>query len=346
MVRLAGLIIARDEAALIEATVRRFRAAAPRTPVCVVADRCTDATAAVARAAGARVLERAGGAAGKGQALAWAVHLAEGVWDDIDGVLVLDADSAVIPGAVERLAAALGTGSAAQAFVMPQFEPTSPVAVLAGYSEWLSQALDDRLRRRLGWSVPFRGTGMALRLDLLRRTSSTLRTRTEDVELTLLVASAGAHIQFVPDAVVLDPKPAGAAEAWRQRARWLQGQREILWFYWRDIIRLAVSGGPAAWFLLSALLMKPRTAVMLGKGGIVLLLDPAVHPAVAVLRALFAVSLGVDVLRYAAGILLVPTPWRRPILGALLRVPVYVLVWLKAAALSIAGRGPWYRARD
>ena len=76
--RVAVLIPAHDEGSGVRATVASVRALdwpAERLDVVVIADNCTDDTAAHAEAAGARVLERdAPDARGKGRALAWAVE--------------------------------------------------------------------------------------------------------------------------------------------------------------------------------------------------------------------------------------------------------------------------------
>src|SRR5438045_526297 len=75
--RIAVLVPAHDEAALIGRCVRSLRAQTYPShlyDVIVVADNCTDATASIARSAGAEVLVRdEPGARGKGRALRWAI---------------------------------------------------------------------------------------------------------------------------------------------------------------------------------------------------------------------------------------------------------------------------------
>ena len=86
----------------------------------VVADHCTDATAARARAAGAHVHERAAGPAGKGAAIRWFLDAADDDLAAVDALVILDADSRLRPGALEPLVAALDAGAgAAQGFVWP-----------------------------------------------------------------------------------------------------------------------------------------------------------------------------------------------------------------------------------
>ncbi|HLH23994.1 MAG TPA: glycosyltransferase [Chloroflexota bacterium] len=347
--RLAVLVPAHNEAALIAATVRAARAAAaPPAAVFVVADHCEDATAAAARTAGARVFERHEGPAGKGAAIAWFLRAAGDELASVDGLVILDADSRVRPGALAALGAALARGAtAAQGFVWPEPADASPAPMLAAYSEWVSQALDDRLRWRLGWPVPLRGTGMALPLPVLRELAPRLRTRVEDVELALLVLARGGHIAFVPEAVVVDPKPLGGGRVARQRARWLQGQREVWRAYHRLILRLLATGGPGRWWLLGALLVKPRTGIVAAKGAALLLVAPfATRPLGRRLAGAAAALLLVDVLYYLVGLAVVPPGWRGPMARALAQAPVYLVMWSRALLLSLASRERWLRARD
>lgn len=343
------LIPSHDESTVIGETVVNTRAIAPGCPIHVIADRCTDNTAEQARASGATVWERHGGAPGKGAALRWFVETAAPALVELNAVLILDADSRLRPGAVQALADSLASGAtAAQGFVQPVFNERSPAAVLAAYSEWLSQALDDRIRSRLAWPVPLRGTGMAFRTEVLRDLAPALRTRAEDIELTLLLASKGHRVVFVPRAEVEDPKPNTGARLGAQRTRWLQGQREVWRVYRRTILRLAATGGPGVWWLLSALLMKPRTLVIAAKAAAILLLGwlPVVWTAVGIVRLLFMISLALDVARYLVGLLLVPRSWRHPLLTALAYSPVYALMWLRSLIMSFTSREAWLRTRD
>jgi cellulose synthase/poly-beta-1,6-N-acetylglucosamine synthase-like glycosyltransferase len=223
----------------------------------------------------------------------------------------------------------------------------SPAALLAAYSEWVAQGLDDRLRARLGWSAPLRGTGMALRVATLRQLAPRLRTRVEDVEMTLLIVGQGERIAFVADAVVWDPKPAVAAGVASQRARWLQGQREVWRAHWGLILRLLATGHPGNWWLLGTLLVKPRTAVVAAKLAACIVAAPiAVRPRGRRLLAVTSGLLALDVAYYTAGLAVVPPAWRGRVARALLHAPAYLAMWARALALSLASRERWLRARD
>ncbi|HEY7060514.1 MAG TPA: glycosyltransferase [Chloroflexota bacterium] len=347
--RVAILIPAHDEAAVIGGSVRCAQAAAPPgTPVFVVADHCTDATATRAREAGGRVYERTADPPGKGPTIRWFLDAAADGLADAEVLVILDADSRPRPGAVARLAAALDAGAgAAQGFVWPVPAGAATAGLLAAYSEWVAQGLDDRLRRRLGWSAPLRGTGMALRLPLLRALAPRLRTRVEDVELTLLLIARGERIAFVPGAVIEDPKPVTAGRAARQRARWLQGQREVWRAYGGLILRLLASGGPGTWWLLGTLLVKPRTGVIAVKlaacgAAAPLVMRPRGRPWLAAALALLAFDVGY----YLVGLAVVPAEWRWPVARALVQSPRYVVMWARALALSALARERWLRARE
>jgi cellulose synthase/poly-beta-1,6-N-acetylglucosamine synthase-like glycosyltransferase len=348
-VKPAVLIPAHDEEPHIADAVRCAReAGGPALSLFVVADRCADATAARAEAAGARVFVRSDGPPGKGAALAWFLDAAAAELAGVDALLVLDADSRLQAGAVEALGRALDAGAdAAQGFVRPLPGTGSPASMLSAFSEWIAQAVVDRLRRRLRCPVPLRGTGMAIRLDVLREVAPLCRTRVEDAELTLLLLDRRRTIAFVPEAVVEDPKPPRFGGVVRQRARWLQGQCGLLGRYPGLILKLLLTRGLGdAWLVLS-LLLKPKTFFLALRVALAatlcLLADGPVLKALAVLAT---ASLAPDVVYYAIGWLTVPKAWRWPVAGALLCSPLYAILWAAASVLGLFSRKPWLRARE
>jgi cellulose synthase/poly-beta-1,6-N-acetylglucosamine synthase-like glycosyltransferase len=340
------VLAAHDEAALIAGSIGAL--ATLGRPVYLIADHCADDTAAVAAAAGARVYVRQEGEGGKGAALAWFMEVAEAELRDLDALIVLDADSRLAPGFVEAMARAFAQGAeAAQGFVQPVGVTGSPVSALAAYSELLSQRIGDKIRSALGWTVPLRGTGMAFRPHLLREVVKGLRTRTEDIELSLRLAGRGVRVWWVPEAVMFDPKPQGLPRAANQRARWLQGQAQVWRHYGRDILRLLLTGGPNAWSLLWALLLKPKTLVTLLKVGLLALMTllPIRPPALrGALLCLTGAAVAVDVAYYLVGLLLVRE--RGLYARALLAAPLYIAMWLWSLLLAPLARRTWLRARD
>jgi len=345
---LAVVVPAHNESATVGDSVGRLRADSAAGAVFVIADHCTDGTAAAARAAGAQVWERAGSVErGKGVALKWFSETARDELRGYDAVAVFDADSVVEEGFLRHCLAVLWGGvEAVQGYVQP-LSGGSTAADLAAYSEILSQRIDDQARLRLGWPTPLRGTGMVFRREALQALAPRLKTKVEDVELSLLLATEGRTVHFVPQATVGDPKPTAARGVAAQRGRWLQGQAEVWRTYGREIFGLAWSGGPAMWSLLSALLLKPKAFVFVAK----LLLSVAVWSLAfepqglnTLVDALTALMLGLDAMYYVVGLRFVED--RHRYASALLRAPLYVLVWLWSAAFALLTRETWLRARD
>ncbi len=136
-----------------------------RDRVLVVADRCTDATAAIARSLGATVLERgADEEPGRAAARQAGLEHARGLrWD---AVVMLDADSVIEPGFFAACERALATGApAVQArSESAQGRTLTTAASLAAFT--LQGITIPRGRDRLGLSVRLRGTGMAIRRDV------------------------------------------------------------------------------------------------------------------------------------------------------------------------------------
>jgi cellulose synthase/poly-beta-1,6-N-acetylglucosamine synthase-like glycosyltransferase len=347
---IAILIAARDEEERIADSITLVRSArTPSLPIYVLADRCSDDTAERASRANARVIKRTEGPSGKGVAIAWFLNAASDDLKDVDALLILDADSRLQPGAVKALSRALDEGAdAAQAFVLPVPEPRSPASMLSAFSEWTAQAVVDRLRRRLGAPVPLRGTGMAIRLDALREVAPHLRTRIEDAELTILLLDRRRSIAFVPEAVVEDPKPPRLGGVVRQRARWIQGQAGLLARHAGLLLKLLCFRNiRTAWLVLS-LLSKPKTAFLVLRIALAatgwLLSDS--HPVWLALASVMTATLVGDVLYYAIGYFTTPSPWKGPLLRAILLSPLYGLIWIAAFAVGLVSRKDWLRARE
>jgi cellulose synthase/poly-beta-1,6-N-acetylglucosamine synthase-like glycosyltransferase len=335
----AVLIAAHNEAGTIGPSVAALREHLPEWPgssLWVVADRCTDNTADEAAEAGAQVAARLSGKLGKGAVIAWWLRQYDAIWQSKDAILILDADTRIAPGTLGALRRAMAGGAdAAQAFVSPDASTRS--GRLAGWSEVLMQRIDDEARRRCGWPVPLRGTGMALRGELLAELAPRLHTYAEDLELDVILASRGARIEFVPEAVIFDPKPQQSDGASRQRARWLQGQLQVLRDYRREFIQALLIGGAGAWFLLWLLMLRPKI-LFIGLRLLLLFAGFFFAP----LFWLALAGLTMDGIYYLAGAAIVDNP-RRYLLD-LLAVPRYAAMWFFSFGTAIVRRRVWLRA--
>jgi Glycosyltransferase like family 2 len=165
-VRFLTLVPAHDEEAVIARCLAAIGAdRRDGDPVLVVADRCTDATARIARDHGALVLER-GADEEPGRAAARQAGLERARGLDWDAVLMLDADSVIEPGFYDACERVLATGAPA---VQARSESARgrSLAAEASLAAFTLQGITvPRGRDRLGVSVRLRGTGMAIRREV------------------------------------------------------------------------------------------------------------------------------------------------------------------------------------
>ncbi len=196
--------------------------------VIVVADNCGDATADLARSAGATVWERTdAGSLGKGAALRWALARAEHERPDTDAVVFVDADCQASINLISALMRALRQkASAAQARYLVSNAADSSHAALrsAGFS--LKHVIRARGRAGLGLSPGLFGTGMAF-AGALTHHSMWSESVTEDTELFLRLIEGGHSIAYVEEAYVDSPAPVTTRDAESQQVRWETGNQEL-----------------------------------------------------------------------------------------------------------------------
>lgn len=196
----------------------------------VIADNCTDATAAVARSLGAEVIERQdANRRGKGFAMDFGLrHLAQ---DPPAVVIFTDADCLLASGAIDELARQVAaTGRPAQALYLMDPPPGGGLRDAVSACAFL---LKNHVRpgglRRLGLHCPLFGTGMAFPYSVLRQVPLADGNIVEDLQLGLNLIRAGAAPGFCPAARVTGRLPVEGTAAMTQRRRWEHGHvRTIL----------------------------------------------------------------------------------------------------------------------
>lgn len=224
------LIPAHNEALQIQQTLE---ALLPQLPdprqIVVVADNCTDETAAIARQLGATAIERNNlEQRGKGYALDYGLEFLANTPPKI--VVMVDADCQVEPSLVSQIAQlSQETGRPVQALYLMETpaNPSSKDSISA-----LAFLVKNHVRpeglRRLGVPCTLTGTGMAFPWESLQQISLASGNIVEDMQLGLDLAIAGYPPLFCPDAKVIGVLPQQEQAATRQRTRWEHGHLQLI----------------------------------------------------------------------------------------------------------------------
>jgi cellulose synthase/poly-beta-1,6-N-acetylglucosamine synthase-like glycosyltransferase len=339
--KLAIVIPAHNEAGAIARCVRSISACvAPdtvATQIVVVADNCTDATADVARASGARVLVRsAPERRAKGFALqfAFSILLDEG----FDAVLIVDADSVVDSNFLKESVRLFRAGAdGVQARYLVLNSDASPRARLMNVAFMAFNVLRPRGRDRLGLSVGISGNGFGLSRVTLEAVPYQTHSLVEDLDYHLRLVEAGRAIVFADGTRVRAEMPASGRAASTQRARWEGGRLRTAVQNLPRLVGGAIFGQPRLIEPALELLLMPL-AFHVSLLGLIALMPYALA------RIYAGLALALVALHVAAGIIVGGGDWSD--FAALWGAPFYVF-WKLAAfpkTLQSARRAaPWIR---
>jgi cellulose synthase/poly-beta-1,6-N-acetylglucosamine synthase-like glycosyltransferase len=331
--RTVVLIPAHNEAAGIEMTLAALRTGSdPTVALLVIADNCTDDTAARARQAGSTVLERHDPARrGKGYALAFGRdHLAA---SPPECVAVLDADCTVEGKGIASLArVAMASGRPVQACYLQHPDRTaSPKAQISSFAFLVKNLVRQRGMTRIGGVAAMTGTGMALPWRLLADAPLANADLAEDMSLGVWLTRMRRPPLFLEAARVWsDAASEGALMT--QRNRWERGFMSIARKQALPLIMRGMGRGSRSELWLGLHLLVPPLALLFVLAGVALalvLILAAFGAALLVPALLLAALLAAGCATIAAW----SSAGREQISGAaLLSVPLY-----------IAGKLPLYR---
>jgi 1,2-diacylglycerol 3-beta-glucosyltransferase len=340
------LVPAHNEELLIESCVASLLDLdypAERRRIVVIADNCTDRTAALVRQAGAEALERTDASRrGKPHALAWALERIR--LDDFDAVVIADADSVIDRAFAKAMAAhAPLRERAIQGMHGIRNPRDSPMTRMGALLSTVLYRYMYPLRSRAGLSVPLTGSGMCIGTSILRTRGWRAFSIAEDTELYVDLTRGGKTVEIEPAAVVRSQEARDLQQGKAQRTRWRAGRLDILRRLGPEVLRAKELGLHQRLDMLAELIA-PGPLVHLGValvlGIVIWILQP---PGASLLLLL----LGLPIVRLAVYTLLAlrdePEPLRTA--ATFFYLPVY-LVWrmgTELTALASHQDGRWVR---
>jgi hypothetical protein len=326
--RVVVLVPAHDEAALIQRCIRSLRGQTYPSElyeVVVIADNCTDNTAALARVAGAKVLVRdVPDRRGKGYALRWAIDRVLARSPDPDAVAVVDADSVADRAFLATLVRRFEEGAPAVQGESLLAEDGSAPSAFRAAAFLLVNRVRPAGRAVLGLPCDLSGNGMLFGREVLRAYPWNAFTSTEDVEYSITLRLADIRPAFAGGAIVHSPTAPDAQAAAEQQLRWEGGKLHV------------------------ARTQIPRIVAAALRSRQLSLLDAAVELAVPPLGLLTAGAAAGTVIATVLVLTGAADAWALiPWLVALVAIPVYVLVGLRAArapasAYRVLARAPLF----
>lgn len=347
--RFAILVPAHNEEPVVGAllaSLRQLDYPASRYSVFVAADHCTDATAAVARAGGARVFERAGpGDRGKGAALQWLLEQVTSLHEPFDAFVILDADTRVCPAFLRAMEVELGRGFQALQGYDGVLNPEAGVgAALRHAAMTLINVVRPLGKNALGLATGLKGNGMCFAADVLRALGWSAHSLAEDAEYGVRLLLSGVRPRFVPSARVWAQMPPGVRQGESQNRRWEAGRLRVFRHFALLLIQEFLRRRDIA-LLDAALELAVPPLSVLAAGTVLLLGASFVLPGLTEVRWAAAMAAGALAVHVVGGLARAGAPpavWR-----ALLYAPGYC-AWKLALYLPVVlGHTPsaWVRTR-
>jgi len=224
------LIPAHNEEVVIAATLESVAAQlASGDRILVVADNCSDATAVIARRAGAEVAERFDTVCrGKGYALDHGLRVSKA--DAREVVVIVDADCTLGTGTLDLLArAAIERRAPVQSHYRMTCPPNpTPRDIVSRFAVMMKNQVRQQGVTALGGSCILTGSGMAFPRGVLERMELSSGNLVEDMQLSFDLLLAGYVPKYCGEAEVVAPLPNLQGASVAQRTRWEHGHLQTL----------------------------------------------------------------------------------------------------------------------
>ena len=216
------LIPAHNESAGIGHAIAKLKKVSEGARILVVADNCEDDTARIAALAGASVVERADlSRIGKGYALDFG--RSELFRDPPSVVIVLDADCELAPGSVGMLAGVAARGFPAQAVnTLKPDRSAHPLVQISSFAFLIKNKVRALGLARTSGATVLTGTGMAFPWAVFSQAPLATDNIVEDLALGIQLTRQGCRPQIAGAAQVLS-SASDVTQSRVQRTRWEHG---------------------------------------------------------------------------------------------------------------------------
>lgn len=241
--RFAVLIAARNEETVINHLIDSINTQTydqGEVTVFVVADNCTDQTAACARKMGAIVYERFDQTKiGKGHAMEFLLNQMEKDYAPFDGYFVFDADNVLDQNYILEMNKTFSDGYD----IITSYRNSKNYGdnwISSGYAIWFlweSEFLN-RGRMLLGTSCAVSGTGFFFSRRIIEKYGGwKFFLLTEDIQFTVDNVLSGEKIGYCSQAMLYDEQPVKFQQSFRQRMRWAKGFFQVFHRYGLDLFK-------------------------------------------------------------------------------------------------------------
>ena len=241
--RFAVLIAARNEETVINHLIDSINTQTydqGEVTIFVVADNCTDQTAACARKMGAIVYERFDQTKiGKGHAMEFLLNQMEKDYAPFDGYFVFDADNVLDQNYILEMNKTFSDGYD----IITSYRNSKNYGdnwISSGYAIWFlweSEFLN-RGRMLLGTSCAVSGTGFFFSRRIIEKYGGwKFFLLTEDIQFTVDNVLSGEKIGYCRQAMLYDEQPVKFQQSFRQRMRWAKGFFQVFHRYGLDLFK-------------------------------------------------------------------------------------------------------------